>query len=132
MDTLLFRKADKFFGSFSTCTIQNSLDNVDTHLPLTQGCPPLLINSTTGHYNSTGMCSITCNLWSAFLTRVQQGRALERAFLALNIMGTHCHAYWKHTRSLRNMNVSITWTRSSGPMVSAIEGLHCIDVCHEP
>ena len=38
--------------------------------------PPLLINSTTGHYNSTGMYST--GLWSAFLASVQQGRALER------------------------------------------------------
>ena len=35
---------------------------------------PLLINSTTGHYNSTGMYST--GLWSAFLASVQQGRAL--------------------------------------------------------
>ena len=37
--------------------------------------PPLLINSTTGHYNSTGMYST--GLWSGFLTSIQQGRALE-------------------------------------------------------
>ena len=69
-------------------------------LPLTQGCQPLLINSTTGHYNSTGMYSTS--LWSAFLTSVQQGRALECAFVALNSTGTHCHAYRKYTGSLRN------------------------------
>ena len=99
-DTPLFRKADRFFGSFSTCTVQNSLDNADACLPLTQGCQPLLINSTTGHYNSTGMYST--GLWSAFLASVQQGRALEHAFVALNSTGTHCHAYWKYTGSLRN------------------------------
>jgi len=37
----------------------------------------LLINSTTGHYNSTGMHSTS--LWSAFLAIIQQGRALECA-----------------------------------------------------
>ena len=68
-DTPLFRKVDTFFGSFSTWTVQNSLDNADAHLPLTQGCPPLLINSTTRHYNnSTGIHSIS--LWSAFLASV--------------------------------------------------------------
>ena len=39
--------------------------------------PPLLSNSTTGHYNSTGMYST--GLWSAFLASVQQGRVLERS-----------------------------------------------------
>ena len=32
-------------------------DNGVTCLPLTQGCPPLLINSSTGHYNSTVLAS---------------------------------------------------------------------------
>jgi len=75
-DTPLFRKAD------CTWTVHNSLDNADAHLPLTQVCLPLLIDSTTGHYNSTGMHSTS--LWSAFHTSVQQGRALERTFVTLN------------------------------------------------
>ena len=56
-----------------------------------------LMDSTTGHYNSIGLHS--SSLWSAFLARVQQGRALERAFVALNSMGMHCHAYRKYTGS---------------------------------
>ena len=87
----LFRKANGFYGPFSTWIVQNSLDNADVHLPLVQGCLPLLIDSTTQRYNST--CTHSTNLWSAFHTSVQQGRALERAFVALNSMGTHCHAY---------------------------------------
>ena len=47
------------------------------------------------------------SLWSAFLTSVQQGRALKRAFVALNSTGTHCHAYQKFTGSLRNTDASI-------------------------
>ena len=122
-DTLLFRKADKFFSPFSTWTVHNSLDNVDVHLPLMQVCPPQLIDSTTGYYNNIG--SHSSSLWSAFLASVQQGRTLERTFVALNSMGVHCHAYQKYTRSLRNTNASFIWTRSNSPMVSAIEGFHC-------
>ena len=109
-DTPLFRKVDKFFGPFSTWTVHNSLDNVDAHLPLTQVCPPRLIDSTTGHYNSIG--SYSSSLWSAFLASVQEGRALERAFIALNSTGMHCHAYWKYTGRLRNTDTSIIQTRS--------------------
>ena len=113
VDTLLFHKADKFFGPFSTWTVHNSLDNADFHLPLTQVCPPLLINSTTGHYNSIG--SHSSSLWSAFLAST---------FVALNSMGVHCHAYRKYTRSLWNTDASFVWTRSNSPMVSAIEEFH--------
>ena len=84
VDTPLFQKAYRLFGSFSTWTVQNSLDNVVACLPLTQGCPPLLINSTTGQYNSTGTCMHSISLWSVFLASTQQGRALECAFVALN------------------------------------------------
>ena len=35
------------------CTVQNSLDNTDTSMPLTQDCPPLLIESTSRHYKCT-------------------------------------------------------------------------------
>ena len=79
--------------------------------------------STTGHYNSIGLHS--SSLWSAFLTSVQQGRALECAFVALNNTGMHYHAYRKYTGSLQNMDTSIIRTRRGGPMVSAIEGFHC-------
>ena len=74
-DTMLLRKVDGFFGPFNTWTVQNSLDNLDVHLPPMQGCLPPLIASTTEHYNSTGTHST--NLWSAFLTSIQQGRALD-------------------------------------------------------
>ena len=76
-DSLLFHKADRFFGRSSTWTVQNSLDNADTGMPLTQDCPAPLIDSTTGHYNSTGTHSTS--LWLVFLTSIQQGRALECA-----------------------------------------------------
>jgi len=75
-DTPLFRKVDKFFSPFSTWTVHNALYNADTHLPLTQGCPPRLTDSTTGHYNTIG--SHSYSLWSAFLRSVQEERALER------------------------------------------------------
>ena len=75
----LFRKADRVYGRFNTWTVQNSLDNVLARLPLMQGCLPLVIDSTTGHYNSTGAHSTS--LWLAFFASVQQGRALERAFV---------------------------------------------------
>ena len=88
-NTLQFHKADKFFGPFSTWTVHNSLDNADAHLPLMQVCQPQLTNSTTRHYYSIG--SHSSSLWSAFLTSIQQGRALEHAFIALNSMGIHCH-----------------------------------------
>ena len=61
---------------------------------LRQDCPPLLINSTTGYCYSIGMHS--GSLWLAFLTNVQQGRALERAFVALNPTSIHCHTYWNN------------------------------------
>ena len=93
VDTLLLCKVDGFFGPFSTWTVQNSLDNLDVHLPPTQGCLPPLIASTTEHYNSTGTHST--KLWSAFLTSVQQGRALDCTFVLLNSMGTDCHTYQK-------------------------------------
>ena len=53
-NTSLFQKADRFFGPGSTWTVQNLLNNADTRMPLTQDCLPLLVDSTTGHYNSTG------------------------------------------------------------------------------
>ena len=120
-NTPLFRKVDKFFGPFSTCTVQNSLDNADTHLPLTQGCRPWLIDSTTGHYNTIG--SHSSSLWSAL--SVQEGRALECTLIALNSTGMHCHTYQKYTGSLWNMDASIIQTCSNSPMVSTIEGFHC-------
>ena len=49
--------------------LQNSLDNADAHIPIKEGCPPPLINSTAGHYNSIGAHSIS--LWLVFLATVQ-------------------------------------------------------------
>ena len=91
---MLLRKVDGFFGPFSIWTVQNSLDNLDVHLSPMQGCLQPLIASTTGHYNSTGMHST--NLWSAFLTSVQQERALDCTFIVLDSMGTDCHTYQKN------------------------------------
>ena len=88
---------------------------------LRQDCPPPLINSTTGYCYSIGMHSTS--LWLAFLTNLQQGRALEHAFVVLNPTSTHCHAYWKYTRSLLNTDTSIFRTYAVVvPMVSALEG----------
>ena len=101
-DTPLFHKADRFFGPFATWTVHNSLDNADAHLPLTQGCPPRLINSTTGHYSSTGMYST-----QPFSQAYSKGEPIERAFVVLN-----------------STDASIIWTRSGGPMTSAIEGFN--------
>ena len=122
-DTSLFCKVDRFFGPFSTWTVQNSLYNVDACLPLTQGSPPPLINPTTGLYNTTGI--LNTSLWSAFLAHVHQGRALEHACVALNSTSTHYYAYLKYTRSLWNTDTSIFWTLSGGPMVSGLERFHC-------
>ena len=90
---LLFCKAESFFGPTSTWTVQNSLDNVDAGRCLTQDCPALLIDLTTGHYTNTGMHSIS--LWLAFLASVQQGRALECPLVVLNGTCMHCLAYRK-------------------------------------
>ena len=85
MRTSLFHKADRFCGPASTWTVQNSLDNADAGRPLAQDCPA---DSPTGHYTNTGTHS--SSLWLYFLAIVQQGRALERAFVALNGTSTHC------------------------------------------
>ena len=53
----------------------------------------------TGHYNSPGMHSTS--LWLAFLTSIQEGRILERAFVALP--------------RLKNTDTSTYRTRSRGP-----------------
>ena len=79
----------------------------------TQRHLPPLNNSTTGHYNCTGMHSTS--LWLAFLASVQQGRALERAFIVVNSMSTNCHAFRKYTGSLWNTDASIFRTCSGGP-----------------
>ena len=58
------------------------------------------------------------SLWSAFLTSVQQGRALERAFVVLNTTGTHCRAHRKYTGSLRNTDAGRLYnpdTQYTGP-----------------
>lgn len=58
----------------------------------------------------------------AFLTNIQQGRALEHTLVALNSTSAHCHIYLKYTGNLLNMDASIVWTWSSGPKVPTIEG----------
>ena len=57
-----------------------------------------MIDSPSGQFTNTGTHS--SSLWLSLLAIVQQGRALECAFVALNGMSTHCHAYQKYTRSL--------------------------------
>ena len=72
----------------------------DAGRPHAQDCPAPLIDSPTGHYTNTGTHSYS--LWLSFIPIVQQGRALEHAFIALNGTSTHCHAYRKYTGSLRS------------------------------
>ena len=82
-DTLIaIRKADRFCGPASTWTVQTSLDNADAGRPLAQDYPAPLIDSSTGHCTNTGTHSFS--LWLSFSAIVQQGRAVERAFVALN------------------------------------------------
>ena len=107
-DTSLFRKADRFCSPASAWTVQNSLDNADAGRPLAQDCPAPLIDSPTGHCTNTGMHSFS--LWLFFAAIVQQGRAVERAFVALNGTSTHCHAYRKYTGNLRSKNTSLLRT----------------------
>ena len=68
-------------------------------MPLPQDYQALLMNST-GHYNIIAVVHIV--LRSLWLASVQQGRALECAFVILNGTGTvtHCYAYQKYTESL--------------------------------
>ena len=83
VDTSLFHKADRF-------------DYVDARMTLMQDCPPPLVDSTTEYCNSPVMHSTSLGL--VFLTSVQQGRALESVFVALN--STTTYTYQKYTRSL--------------------------------
>ena len=66
-------------------------------MPLPQDYQALLMDST-GHYNIIAVVRIV--LRSLWLASVQQGRALECAFVILNGTGTHCYAYQKYTESL--------------------------------
>ena len=63
---------DRFFSPTSTWNVQNLLDSGDARMPL--DFPPPLIDSTTVHYNSTGIHSNSH--WLVFLTSVQQWRSL--------------------------------------------------------
>ena len=73
----------------------------------------------------------TSEMWtSAFLASIQEGRALECAFIALNSTGMHCHAYRKYTGSLRNTDGSIIQTCSGGLMMSTIEGFAVKSFCY--
>ena len=117
-DTSLFRKADRFCSPASTWTVQNSLDNADAGRPLTQDCPAPLIDSPTGHCTNTGTHSSSLQLY--FPAIVQQGRAVELAFVVLDGTSTHCHAYRKYTRSLQSKDTSSLRTLWMAPMVSAL------------
>ena len=60
-DIPLLAKVDRFFGPFSTLDCGNSADACLSS--------KVVINPTTGHYNSTG--THNTNLWSAFPPRPQ-------------------------------------------------------------
>ena len=55
----------RLFGPSSTSTVQNL---VDAGMPVAQDCLLPLINSTTGHYNSTGTHGTS--FWLSFLAIV--------------------------------------------------------------
>ena len=84
---MLFCKADSFFRPSSTWTVQI---HADAGMPHAQDCPVPLIDSTSGHYNNTGMHNPS--IWLAFHASIQQGEALESAFVAFNGMSMHCPA----------------------------------------
>ena len=107
-DTSLFRKVDRFCSPASTWTVQNSLDNVDAGRPLAQDCPAPLIDSPTGHCINTGTHSFS--LWLSFSVIVQQRRAVQCTFVALNRTNTHCHAYRKYTGNFRSSDTSLLRT----------------------
>ena len=107
-----------------TLQLRNSLDNADAGRPLAQDCPAPLIDSPTGHYINIGMHS--SSLWLSFLGMVQQERALECAFVALNGTSTHCHTYRKYTGSLQSRDTSLLRTLQMAPLVSALKRFHCI------
>ena len=94
----------QFFGPSSTSrTVQNWLDIMDTGVSLAQDCPAPLIDSLTGHYNSTGTHS--SSLWLVY-----SKRALECVCTALNGTTTHCHTYRIYTGSLWNKDTLLLWT----------------------
>ena len=113
-DPLLFRKVDSFFGPSSTWTI------TDACMPLTQDRLPSLIQSTTRHYNSTGMHSTSFLI--AFPVSVQQGRALERTSKVLK--GTSMHAMPMPTENIPEASkvgdTSLLRTLQMAPMVSTL------------
>ena len=114
-DALLFLEADRFFSPFSTWTVRNSFNNMNTCMSPAQDCLAPLIDSTTGQYNST--VTHSTSLLLAFLNSIKQGRAPECAFIVLNGTSTHCHGYWKYTRTLQSRITSLLrwhqWYRGS-------------------
>ena len=124
----LFHKADRLFGPTSTWTVQNSLQNADARKPLTQDCPPLLLDAMTGHHNSTGTHSTS--LWLAFLASIQQERAMEGRFCSIQhhyTLLSPLKIYW--------MPFKISTVPHSGhaavvPIVSALEGLQRTNSLH--
>ena len=53
------------------------MHNAAAHMPLTQDCPPSLLDSMTGHYNSISTHSTS--RWLMFPANIWQGRALKIA-----------------------------------------------------
>lgn len=93
-DTSLFHKADKFFCSSSCftwwCTHWHSSHTkkiVRHHW----------LSGWLIHQLDTIIALVYIAL--AFLSSIQQERALKHAFIVLNGMSTHCHAYWKYRGS---------------------------------
>ena len=84
-------------------------------------CLAPLIDSPTGHYTNIGTHS--SSLWLSFLAIVQQVRALEHAFIALNGTSMHCHAYRKYTESHRSRDISLLRT-----LLNGTNGVHIMEV----
>ena len=87
-DTLLFHKGDRCFSPTSFCTVQILflIMWTCTHMPLKQHCLFTALNSTSEHYNSTGMYSSRTHG-----TKVHSAQN----------MSMHCHAYWKYRSEIQ-------------------------------
>ena len=65
---------------------------------ITQGCPLV---------DQLNIITALEHIVLAFLASIQQRRALECTFVALNGTSTHCHAYQKSTGSLQSRDTSL-------------------------
>ena len=123
-DTPLLCIMDSFHSPNCMPIIFNDPDLADTCRPFQQDCPPLLLGLTTWHY----ITAITCStgLCLAFPASVQQGKALKMQPRCAQQPNYAYHTYQKYTGSPWVRNTSLQGTKCWFPMVSAIDGFHCI------